>query len=90
MFTNPTHPSTHLHTPLRTVLNGVDTTRLLRQRGYKHLIFGLTGNSIDIDVEEFETAGLDLLLTKPLSCSKLQNVLENLTQTENGLEFKGK
>lgn len=44
--------------------------------GHTHIIIGLTGNSIDEELQEFSKSGADLVLTKPLKPHTLENVLK--------------
>ena len=44
--------------------------------GYRHLIIGVTGNALDIDVLHFEQLGADLVLAKPLRLELLTKVLD--------------
>eukprot|EP01035_Chromulina_nebulosa_P018459 gene18459-24167_t len=48
------------------IMNGAESTRLIRDLGYKQLIFGLTGNALNDDVKRMLDAGVDIVLTKPL------------------------
>ena len=38
-------------------MNGPQTATQLRKLGYQHLIIGVTGHALDIDILEFEQAG---------------------------------
>lgn len=58
------------------VMCGPDAARMLRELGYKNLLIGVTGNAMDIDVAEFELAGADTVLTKPMRVEALTKVLE--------------
>jgi CheY-like chemotaxis protein len=61
-------------------LNGPQTSTRLRELGYPHLLLGVTGNALDIDVLAFESAGADVVLSKPLKADyllRLMNYLEN-------------
>ena len=48
-------------------LAGPITAKLLRALGYKNLIIGVTGNSMEDDVKQFQEAGIDYLFTKPFT-----------------------
>ncbi|RYY72953.1 hypothetical protein EON63_20240 [archaeon] len=37
---------------------------------------GVTGNAMDVDVQEYELAGADLILTKPMRMDALQRLLD--------------
>jgi CheY-like chemotaxis protein len=47
-------------------LNGPDATRMIRELGYKGLIYGVTGNSLATDVAIFKSSGVDRVFIKPL------------------------
>lgn len=42
--------------------------------GYRKLIIGVTGNAMDVDVQDYETRGADMILPKPLSVELLSRV----------------
>jgi DNA-binding response OmpR family regulator len=44
--------------------------------GYRHLIIGVTGNALDVDVRDFEESGADVVLLKPLRLDLLTKILE--------------
>lgn len=46
-------------------MNGLETVKVLRSKGYTGKIIGLTGNSEKEMNDNFQAAGVDLLLTKP-------------------------
>jgi len=48
------------------VLSGVEAVRQLRAGGFNNLLIGVTGNVMQDDVQEFLSAGCDLVLSKPL------------------------
>lgn len=47
-------------------LNGPNTTRELRSMGHQGLIVGVTGASLQSDIDDFTTAGADHVMIKPL------------------------
>jgi CheY-like chemotaxis protein len=55
---------------------GPEATRRLRAMGYRHLIIGVTGNALDVDVRDFEESGADVVLLKPLRLDLLAKILE--------------
>lgn len=69
------------------VMNGVEAAKRLRIGGYKNLIVGVTGNVLEDDVNEFLTAGADLVLFKPLKMAQLTILLTILE--ENGTISRG-
>ena len=51
------------------IMTGLEATPELRKLGYKNLICGVTGNSIEAELAEFSASGADLVLGKPLTRS---------------------
>ena len=43
-------------------MNGPQTATELRKLGYQHLIIGVTGNALDVDILEFEQAGKMMMM----------------------------
>ncbi len=58
------------------ILSGPQASEQLRTMGYSRLIIGVTGNAMDIDIREYEDAGADMILTKPVRMDILNKVLE--------------
>ncbi len=56
-------------------MTGVEATKLIRLAGFEGIIMGLTGNTLEKDVEEFEQAGATLVLPKPLNHRHLDKLL---------------
>eukprot|EP01035_Chromulina_nebulosa_P017116 gene17116-22630_t len=75
-------------------MNGLEATKLLREKGYNQIIAGITGNAMDDDIIEFEQAGADLVLPKPLKMTTLdafliecqKNNFQSSIINENGLD----
>jgi CheY-like chemotaxis protein len=61
-------------------LCGPDTARKLRELGYSNLLLGVTGNALDVDVRDFETAGADAIFIKPLKAEYLDRVLAYIAE----------
>jgi CheY-like chemotaxis protein len=57
------------------IMSGPQASAQLRAMGFSKLIIGVTGNVMDEDVKEFEQAGADLILTKPVRMDVLNKVL---------------
>ena len=53
-------------------MNGPTATRAIRERGYRGLIIGLTGDTLEEDSEYFRSHGLDAVLSKPLNIDELK------------------
>jgi len=60
------------------VMNGIEATRILRDRGFSSLpIVAVTGNALVEDQKAFLHAGANEVLTKPISKSKLEAAISN-------------
>ncbi|KAL0574306.1 hypothetical protein V5O48_007644 [Marasmius crinis-equi] len=58
-------------------LSGLRTVEILRrERGKRDYVCGLTGNALLPDQEEYLNAGVDVVLTKPVSESSIKNILK--------------
>jgi two-component system, sensor histidine kinase and response regulator len=58
------------------VMNGSDAARALRAGGYLHMIVGVTGNSLEDDLNEFLASGADMAVAKPFKKLTLDLLLE--------------
>eukprot|EP01035_Chromulina_nebulosa_P025498 gene25498-biopygen16487 len=67
---------------LMPVMNGPEAARRLREEGFGSLVIGVTGNALDADVNEYLSAGADMVLGKPVKMSMLKMVLRHVK--ENG------
>lgn len=70
--------------------NGIEATRLIRERGFKGCVVAVTGNAMDDDVKEFLDAGADAVVTKPMTINKLSQVLGCFTLPKEEEEKKEK
>ena len=69
------------------VMNGPEATYRIRQLGYKGVIVGVTGNTMQFDIDTFKSNGVDYVLPKPLNMSALESLLRrNIISTYN-LQF---
>jgi len=57
-------------------LTGIEASQIIRSRGFKHLIIGVTGNSLDDELDAFVHAGADLVIVKPLRSHSLEMLLQ--------------
>jgi osomolarity two-component system, sensor histidine kinase SLN1 len=57
-------------------LDGLQTTRLIRQMGYRAPIVALTAFSEESNVKECLNSGMDMFLSKPIRRHALQKVLK--------------
>lgn len=62
------------------VMDGIEATKRIRALGFRGRMFGVTGNALGEDMDEFLSSGLDKVLTKPLN-------MEKLIQAMNGSLF---
>ena len=68
------------------VMNGLDSTKAIRQLGYKGPIIGLTTLCFYEDLDLFIKAGLSAILVKPLNMDKVYSIINSehiLTNTSN-------
>lgn len=56
-------------------MTGPEAVKEFRKLGFTTLVFGLTGNVLRADVEDFIDHGANLVLSKPLSMDKLTQML---------------
>jgi len=66
------------------VLNGYDTTRALRARGYNGVIIALTASAIVGEREKCLAAGMDDYITKPINEELLISVIDKWIQEKAG------
>ena len=57
------------------VMDGPTACKAIRALGYKSLIFGVTGNNRERDVEFFVNSGADVVLSKPFDTDKFQQCM---------------
>jgi CheY-like chemotaxis protein len=57
------------------IMNGVDATKILRQKGIKTPIIALTANALEGDKEHYLSQGMDDYLSKPIDIKKLEGIL---------------
>lgn len=55
------------------IMNGPDATEKIRANGYKGIIFGVTGNLLEEDVDHFKSRGATGVLGKPISMGALNS-----------------
>jgi signal transduction histidine kinase len=59
------------------VMTGPVACKMLRQMGFKGVIFGLTGHVLPTDMQEYYKAGVDYVFKKPLSVKEFTEVLQS-------------
>jgi len=57
-------------------MTGVQCTKALREREYPNIILGLTGNTMEDELLEFERVGADMVMAKPLRVQQLENLMK--------------
>lgn len=63
------------------VMTGIQAASALRKIGYAKLIIGVTGNSMEDEIQDFLRAGADLVITKPMKASMLEQLLYLVLQS---------
>ena len=63
-------------TLLFTVQEGPEAVRRIRERGYRGLIIGITGNTEASEVEHFLSQGANAVLAKPVRLESLKAAVE--------------
>jgi CheY-like chemotaxis protein len=65
------------------VMDGPSACKAVRSIGYKGLIFGVTGNYRERDVEFFVSSGADVVLSKPFDTDKFQQCMRTMFVPDN-------
>ena len=60
------------------LVDGYELTQRLRKQGYRKPIFGISANVIPEDEQRCLAAGMNVLMSKPLSLSVLQTNLQSI------------
>ncbi len=60
---------------------------MIRDAGYRGLIYGCTGNSLEEDVKRFEHAGANQVFTKPIAIEQLIVLLMHNVSYAWGIDF---
>ena len=58
-------------------MNGPEATRHIRDMGYKGIIIGVTGNTLQSDIDEFKLHGANDVLPKPLDINAMETLLRD-------------
>jgi CheY-like chemotaxis protein len=61
------------------VMTGIEAVQKLREGGYRGLVVGLTADALEHQQHNFLGAGVDILLTKPLTAAKFDSFVEQFT-----------
>jgi len=68
-------------------MDGIDTTKILRDMGYSHPIVALTANAVVGQSDMFLENGFDEFISKPINVSKLNAVLNQFVRDRRTSEF---
>ena len=71
-------------------ITGVLLSKILRGIQYKGLIFGITGNGLDADRDEFMKAGANYVFTKPFNKEKFDKMLNFIQNNGYAIVPNGK
>ena len=58
-------------------MDGPTATQCIRALGYTGLIYGVTGNSLQIDIDYFRSKGANQVFIKPLNIKALENAISS-------------
>ena len=64
-------------------MTGLEATKIIREMGFKGKIFGVTGNALAEDVNDFINHGADAVHIKPVSKEQLSSMLEGIFNTNS-------
>ena len=67
-------------------MDGPTATKAIRELGYTGLIFGVTGNALEEDIEHFLSSGADRVLTKPLDVDLMNSLIKHHFDTQSRLD----
>jgi CheY-like chemotaxis protein len=60
-------------------MNGIDATKvILQELKFRNPIIAVTGNMLPEDVKDFESAGVRIVLGKPLDLGQFHEVLQGM------------
>jgi len=69
------------------ILDGIETTKKLRQQGYEKPIVSLSANVIESDTDSFKEAGMDDVLNKPIIAEELDAILQEYLGTKKSQRY---
>jgi PAS domain S-box-containing protein len=69
------------------VLDGITTTKLLRQKNFKKPIISLSANVIEEEKKSFKDAGMDESLNKPIVIDELDAILNKYMQSKSAFDI---
>ena len=59
-------------------MNGTVAARIMRNRGFRGYIIGVTGNGLQDDIKEYLESGADVVVIKPVDLNKFDTTLKDL------------
>ena len=65
-------------------MSGLEATKRIRELGYDKIIVGLTGNTMESEMKDFENVGADVVLAKPIKILQCEVILDHMKK--NGTE----
>jgi CheY-like chemotaxis protein len=71
------------------VMDGIKTTKMLRDMGYKHSIIALTANAVIGQEEMFLQNGFDGFISKPIDSRELNQILIELIRNKKNEKAEG-
>ncbi|MDH5547644.1 MAG: response regulator [Gammaproteobacteria bacterium] len=66
-------------------MDGIETTRKLRQAGFKNPIIAMTAATLNKDESKFKAAGCDAYLNKPINVSLLSETLSRWSKSDKSV-----
>ena len=69
------------------VMDGPTATRRIREMGFTGIIIGLTGNVLPEDIDLFVAAGVNKVLTKPLSAKQFDDTISEYSYLFNSRSY---
>ena len=60
------------------IMTGPDSATIMKEVGFRGKIFGVTGNVLQSDIEEFVNHGADEVFAKPLVASQVQQIVSKI------------
>ena len=65
------------------IMDGPTATRIIRDMGYNGVIFGVTGNTLDGDINFFIKSGVDAVIPKPFDFNIFEELMKNSRKSVN-------
>jgi CheY-like chemotaxis protein len=61
-------------------MSGIEATKRIRELGYGKIIVGLTGNTMETEMKDFENVGADVVLAKPIKTLQCEVILDHMNK----------